>query len=358
MIKRSSLSIWDRFRISPRLWNDLRQGFTTKKAQALYQKLFSAFEPQLRQIDTLYLALDGFLNMVAFARLVLPDGQYWFQRQALRQIDTGRDLITSPSLAHPQGFVAFGGMDYDHYGAQDAPSAPLPEAAATAAETRAWGRYLAEHIPLFKPLSASGPEATEIAESFWDYAGSRAVVFRGADASEAQLKSLKTPPRVLHLATHGFYLPREGMASERPMALSGLALAGANRGMRGELNPSGEDGILYALEAQNLNLEGTELIALSACDTAKGVVDYSDGVYGLRRAFRIAGAKNVLMTLWPVGDASARVFMQTFYRHWFSQGMSDAALALQKTRHAFLQHRTIAWRDSQVWAPFVLVESR
>lgn len=85
-------------------------------------------------------------------------------------------------------------------------------------------------------------------------------------------------------------------ASEaRPLTLSGLALAGANQGMQGHLSTAGEDGMLYALEVQNLNLEGTELVALSACDTGKGVLDYSDGVYGLVRAFRIAGARRVLM---------------------------------------------------------------
>ena len=86
-------------------------------------------------------------------------------------------------------------------------------------------------------------------------------------------------------------------------------------------------------------------------------MDYSDGVYGLTRAFRIAGARSVLMTLWPVGDASAKAFMLQFYRHWFSAGMKDAAVALQKTRQAFIQHRTLAWREPRVWAPFVLVES-
>ncbi len=372
-----------------KLWVDLRHGFEQKQhyqpfwhvnlgptsdsfsllasyhrkwerdtPQQFYQQLFGKLAPHLKPFDTLYIAPDGFLHLVALSRLVLPDDRYWFEHQEIRQIHTGRDLIPSPSFTRPEGLVAFGGMDYDRHGTQKSASVRQPETIVTAAaDTRAMGRYLAKHIT-FGPLDHSGPEASEIAASFWDYAGSQPAVFRGPEATEAQLKSLQTPPRVLHLATHGFYLPREGVASERPMALSGLALAGANQGMQGELSPRGEDGILYALEAQNLNLEGTELIVLSACDTAKGTIDYADGVYGLTRAFRIAGARNVLMTLWPVGDASARAFMQTFYREWFGQGMEDAALALTKTREAFLKHRNMAWRDSQVWAPFVLVESR
>nr|VFJ70403.1 MAG: CHAT domain-containing protein [Candidatus Kentron sp. FW] len=99
------------------------------------------------------------------------------------------------------------------------------------------------------------------------------------------------------------------------MALGGLALAGANRGMGGEISPDGEDGVLYALEVQSLNLQGTELVVLSACDTGRGEIDYSDGIYGLTRAFRIAGAKNILMTLWPLEKGSGLSFFHNdFYR--------------------------------------------
>ncbi|WP_347710906.1 CHAT domain-containing protein [Bradyrhizobium sp. CB1650] len=95
-----------------------------------------------------------------------------------------------------------------------------------------------------------------------------ADVWLGADANKVRLMALKSPPRVLHLATHGFYLPGE---VREPMLLSDVALAGANR----ELEGNAADGILFALEAQGLNLDGSELVVLSACDTAKGSIDYS-----------------------------------------------------------------------------------
>ena len=113
-----------------------------------------------------------------------------------------------------------------------------------------------------------------------------AEVWSGVDASKGRLMALKAPPRVLHLATHGFYRPNE---SREPMLLSGFALAGANR----ELAGTGADGLLFALEAEGLNLDGTELVVLSACDTAQGSLDYSEGVFGLARALRTAGARNV-----------------------------------------------------------------
>ena len=143
------------------------------------------------------------------------------------------------------------------------------------------------------------------------------------------------------------------------MTLSGLALAGANQGLKGELGPDKEDGILWALEAMTLNLSGTELIALSACETGEGVVDYSDGVYGLVRAFAVAGARTVLMTLWPVGDEQAKDFMARFYHNWFSQKESDPALALHKTRLYYINHPepSIRRNPRRWWAPFVLVET-
>jgi CHAT domain-containing protein len=134
--------------------------------------------------------------------------------------------------------------------------------------------------------------------------------------------------------------------------------------MQGHLSNDGEDGILYALEVQNLHLEGTELVALSACDTGKGDLDYSDGIYGLVRAFRVAGARRVLMTLWPVQDDHARTFMLRFYQHWLTPSppthnpQRDPILALQQTRLAFLHDLDPALREPRVWAPYVLVETR
>ncbi len=177
----------------------------------------------------------------------------------------------------------------------------------------------------------------------------------GGHASEQRLKTLATAPRVLHLATHGFYLRATAQRIERPLVLSGLALAGANAGLREKIGPDGEDGILYSLEVLGLNLQGTALVTLSACDTAQGVIDYSEGVYGLVRAFKIAGAHAVLMTLWSVNDTEAKDFMIAFYTAWLKQVRSDPALALRDTKLRYITHRKAALRQPRVWAPYVLV---
>jgi CHAT domain-containing protein len=139
---------------------------------------------------------------------------------------------------------------------------------------------------------------------------------------------------VLHLATHGFYLGRE-RPIDRPLLLAGIALAGANQAL--ETDRDAQDGILYAIEAQDLNLEGTELVVLSACDTAQGQIDYGDGISGLVRALRTAGARHVLVSLRPVSDEGAAAFMRRFYAHWLGQGRSsDPAAALRATQREYL----------------------
>jgi CHAT domain-containing protein len=130
-------------------------------------------------------------------------------------------------------------------------------------------------------------------------------VLTGIEASEAALKRLEAP-RILHIATHGFFLQDGAIAN--PLLRSGLALSGAN------VNAAGNDnGVLTALEASSLNLWGTRLVTLSACDTGVGEVRNGEGVYGLRRAFFLAGAETVVMSLWPVSDLVTRQMMTAYY---------------------------------------------
>jgi CHAT domain-containing protein len=320
-------------------------------AAVLYRRLFAPFESRLAAAKTIYLAPDGFLHLIPYSRLKLADGRHGEERQELHLLQTGRDLLRPDPDKPGRGLLALGGIDFG----TGATAAGQPDNVFSAADG---GQDLSDAIARaatsfgrFGPLPASGEEAIRIKEWYQRYRKDEpAEVWPGAEASETRLKALKAPPRVLHLATHGFYLP--GDAPE-PMLLSGIALAGANRA----LADKDDDGILFALEAQGLNLDGSELVVLSACDTAQGSLDYSEGVYGLVRALRTAGARNVLVTLWPLNDGEARDFMIAFYKRWLAQsGRSDPAKALRETRLAYITHTNPTLRDPRVWAPYVLVE--
>jgi CHAT domain-containing protein len=191
----------------------------------------------------------------------------------------------------------------------------------------------------FAPLDGTAQEADTIRKIFPD-----ANLLTGVRATKSALKQT-VAPRILHIATHGFFLQApqtvtDGRAqlatvktrgtdveaeSENPLLRSGLALAGANR--RG--GAAADDGILTALEASGLNLWGTKLVVLSACDTGLGEVRNGEGVYGLRRAFVLAGAESLVMSLWPASDYSS------YYKN-LKQGLGRGA-ALRQVQLAMLR---------------------
>ena len=337
----------------------LRETGSAEAARTLYRLLFGALDAQLAEYERLYIAPDGMLDLVAFARLMVPDGRYWAERQALHQVRVGRDLAQQGSAPAAGGMVVVGGVDYSGF-PESEEGPPIPVKAPEAKDDLlVMNRRLRNERGDFASLKFTGLEADAVGQFYWDYYGRKAQVWQGREADEGRLKALKEPPRVLHLATHGFFLTQNAERTERrPLTLAGLALAGANAGMKGTLNTSGEDGVLYALEAQDLNLEGTELVTLSACDTGRGEVDYSEGVYGLVRAFRIAGAHNVLMTLWPLNDRLAADFMKDFYAKWFEDPKRHPAEALQETRLAWIRSKDPKRSDPTYWAPYVLIEGR
>ena len=316
----------------------------------VYNKFLGPFDDQIKNLKQLYIAPDGPLYFLIFASLRLPDGRFLVERQHVNQLQTGRDLLVDDSGVSGKGLVTLGGAKYGPMLSTDkAMSEPMD----SLYQQRTVRQF--ENGFTYTYLPESRKEAQFISNIFANNSGEQATVLLGDDASEYNLKRLKHPPRILHIATHSFYIAQDeknNLAKEAPLLLSGLALAGANNGLQGKLDQHGDDGLLYSLEVLGLNLHGTELVSLSACDTGKGVVDYSEGVYGLVRAFRTAGAKNVLMTLTPVGDASSRKFMETFYDKWLSSERNiSPAEALHQTRLQFIRDK----KPVQDWAPFVLV---
>jgi CHAT domain-containing protein len=180
----------------------------------------------------------------------------------------------------------------------------------------------------WQPLPGTSQEADAVGKTM-----SGVKILRGQDATEGTLKLVRGPS-ILHLATHGFFLPDEAAAAtadadanaragagtpgaaaagaparENPLLRSGLALAGANK-----LQSGNDDGILTAMEASGLDLWGTKLVVLSACETGVGTVTNGEGVYGLRRALVIAGAEGLVTTLWQVDDLATRDLMAGYYR--------------------------------------------
>ncbi len=202
-------------------------------------------------------------------------------------------------------------------------------------------------------------------------AGLKADVHKAYAATEESFKRTgvaKPSPRIVHLATHGFFFPDPKSTqksensgtnepvfkiSEHPMIRSGLILSGGNHAWQTgkPFRPGFEDGILTAYEISQMNLSNTELVVLSACETGLGDIQGNEGVYGLQRAFKIAGAKYLIMSLWQVPDFHTQELMTTFYSKWLEDKMSipDAFRAAQKVMKD-------KFKEPFYWAGFVLVE--
>jgi CHAT domain-containing protein len=172
-------------------------------------------------------------------------------------------------------------------------------------------------------------------------------VYTGDKALEETLKDC-FKPRVLHIATHGFFQSME-VSKKGPLLSSGLMLAGAGQTLAGVKDDMTEDGILTALEAMNLNLDDTDLVVLSACETGLGENLYGGGVYGLQRAFKIAGAKSIIMSLWKVNDEATQNLMTAFYENWL-----NGEAKRQAFNHA-QQMLKEKYKSPYYWGAFVMV---
>ena len=325
----------------------LEAGDVNSAAKSLYERLITRLKlPQ--RINRLYLAPDSDLHLLPFHRLMDNEGAYLGERYELRRIQSARDLLKPVHDQPARGLLALGGIDFGSLprkldtikpGAFENKSELPAEVQRATAEAFRGG---------FAPLANTGPEIQMIEAMYRQARPAEATeLWQNDEATETRLKKLKNAPRVLHLATHGFYRAAR-TRNARPMLLAGITLAGANEALNGQ----SDDGILYALEVQDLNLEGTELVVLSACETAQGEIAHGEGVYGLVRALRTAGARNVLVTLRPIDDASAPKFMEQFYERWLDQspGSSDPAKALQDTQAYYL-----AKEPDFDWSPYIMV---
>ena len=335
--------------------------------------------PAGEQGGAIYCSSSGLLHYLNLAAIPMPDGKPFGDTRHLVLLGSTRSLAVDSkagSLAIPNtanysrtadAYLA-GGIRYES------------ESNAVAYAQRDVGKRSTEtsNVPAFQPdssitragdlnyLPATATEVHEIGQML-RAANFSAKVDTGFFASEEAFRSLgigKPSPRILHLATHGYFFPdtkgkktNAGQEtvfkmSEHPMIRSGLIMAGAKQAWLTGKHPEGqEDGILTAYEISQMNLSNTELVVLSACETGLGQISGNEGVYGLQRAFKIAGVKYLIMSLWKVDDRSTKAFMAEFYKQWL-QGKQPIPQAFRAAQQA-MRAKSPSPYD---WAGFVLIE--
>ncbi len=354
-------------------------------AAALRKKIWDPIALHLRGVQRVFIVPDGALHLVSFA--ALPTGQSSYLLETgprIHYLSAERNLVPlGEQEKKGVGLLAIGAPAFQEASLFAAlrPQEKEPEKAApvfvAGATTFRGLRSTCDNFQAmqFEALSASAREAGDVT-ALWQRPGgmprgaeSNAVELTGAAASESAFKQQAAGKRVLHLATHGFFLggkcasaleasekPRgEAQASwtgENPLLLSGLALAGAN--YRQAAGPDEEDGILTAEEIAALDLSGVEWAVLSACDTGVGEVKAGEGVLGLRRAFQVAGARTLIMSLWPVEDQVARDWMGQLYRARLVLGLTTIDAVHQANLKTLRQRRAKGLTTHPFyWAGFV-----
>jgi CHAT domain-containing protein len=266
---------------------------------ALRQLVWDPIAPLVGKAGRVFIVPEGALHLVNFAALPTPHGRYLIESGPLLHVlDTERDLAEPAAAAAKGTLLALGDPDYGH-AATRTPEA-TPRGCAVPRDRS------------FTPLPASRMEVDQILQ-LWKSSGGQGRALEGRAASEEQFKAAAAGNRILHLAVHGFFYQDSCGANSagNVLSYSGLALAGANRR---PAPPAAEDGILTAEEISLMHLEGVGWVVLSGCDTGVGEVKTGEGVFGLRRAFQLAGAGTVIMSLWPVEDQSARQWMRALYQ--------------------------------------------
>jgi CHAT domain-containing protein/tetratricopeptide (TPR) repeat protein len=308
--------------------------------EALRKLIWDPVAPHIASSRRVFIVPEGPLHLINFQALPTRPGRFLIDNpQVLHLLPAERDLVTGGlEPAESRGLLAMGNPAFNDTGGQ--PALHRGIRTPSCADLRAMR---------FASLPATAMEVNEISRMWKE---GKPVVLQGKAATKKNFHEQATGKRVVHVATHGFFLGQQCAAESGPLVVSGLALAGANR--RAASADQGDDGMLTAEEIAGMDLTGVEWVVLSGCDTGLGEVRASEGVFGLRRAFQTAGAGTVIMSLWPVEDAAALEWIRALYNSRLKQGLSTAESLREAGRRVLARRRAASLSTHPYfWAAFV-----
>jgi CHAT domain-containing protein len=351
---------------------------------AAYDAFWKPLEPALAGVKRVYVSPDGVLNQIPISLFADSSGKMLLEKYELRYVNSTKDLLRPPSASSSKSAVLLGNPKFDLTepeeravlaqlnvtGGKPSPIAsltPAPVAPVSPSPAASGQRSAGLRGGALIPLPGTQVEVDAIDKLLKD-SGWQVTPYTGDHALEEVVERLRNP-RVVHFATHGFFLTDQDLTQKSqgssrggsitlqdPMLRSGLFFAGANRVETGGAPVAGiEDGVLTAYQVSQLNLQGTELVVLSACETGLGEQSNSEGVFGLRRGLQEAGADAVMMSMWSVPDRETQELMALFYAKWLSGLDKPEAL-----RQAQLKEREVVRQRYNkdlpfYWGAFVLI---
>jgi CHAT domain-containing protein len=296
----------------------------------LRKRIWDPLQSELKDAKLALVVPDAILNLIPFS--ALPDGKGYLVEHApvIHLLSSERDLIPSDAAPKKTGLVAIGSPRFDLAG-NSLPPSPLRDADISCDEFRKLE---------FHPLPGTAEEISDIASTWrrWN-SGEASASIVGYQATRARFLDEAPRSRVLHIATHAFLLDKT-CGDGNPLLHSGLVFAGANQGR--------ESALLTAQQIASLDLSGLDWAVLSACNTGNGELHDGEGVLGLERAFRLAGARSVVMALWPVDDTTTRLYMHELYAQRLERHASTADAVWNASRVLLLKRRA-AGKSTHPW---------
>ena len=335
---------------------------------SLYDLVWKPLAEELKGARDIYFSPSGSLHRIGIEYVPVSETENIFDQYRLHRLSSTRQLAFIQDETSGKESVLYGGLVYD---AQPSETDKLVDNRSFAYMNRADVDSLSLRGS-YEYLPGTKDEADHIASYLKKY-GHSYVYHSGAKGTEESFKQLDgSRPKTLHIATHGFYMTQQDAeinrhtsqirvnndgpeyVEDKPMTRSGLLLSGCGPALKHEPIPDGvEDGILTAQEISKLDLRGLDLVVLSACQTGLGDIISGEGVFGLQRGFKNAGARTIIMSLWKVSDSATQQLMSSFYSHYLQGKGKEESFRLAQSE---LRKEVSSNPTKPDWAAFVLLD--
>lgn len=330
----------------------------------IYNLIWEPLAEELHGIENIYFSADRELHKIGIEYAPLPDGSNIADKYKLHRLSSTRVLAENKSGRSSDNAVLYGGLRYDLDKDDliaESRAGDYHPTSTSRAFTAADSRYGVKYLP------GTLKEVEEIAQRF----ANRPRIVTDISGTEESFKSLAgSSTDIIHLATHGFFWSEDDArkrdfvtflnplnnavqsTEDKALMRSGLFFSGANIGLKGEALPDDvEDGVLTALELSNMNFGHVNMVVMSACESGLGETS-GEGVFGLQRGFKLAGANTLLMSLWKVDDTATQLLMTEFYRNYLSGKSKQMSLHLAQQS----LRNNAKYSDPEYWAGFIMLD--
>ena len=337
----------------------------------LYNLIWKPLEDELAGIKNVYFSPSGELHRIGIEYIPMTMTENICDKYNLHRLSSTRQLAFIQDETKGDKNVLYGGLKYD-VAASD--SIPAPTSSEVNRDFTFVPHAIVDSLNLrgsYKYLPGTKEEVDRIVSNLESHSIPYTYYY-GTEGTEESFKSLDgSRPKLLHIATHGFYMTEQdaekknfsrpllleesrGYREDKPMMRSGLLLSGCSRALNHESIPEGvEDGILTADEISKLDMRGLDLVVLSACQTGLGDITSGEGVFGLQRGFKNAGAKTIIMSLWKVSDIATQHLMTSFYNHYLGGMPKEQAFRMAQGE---LRKVVDPGQSKPDWAAFVMLD--